>query len=209
VDGATISIILDGIIKSKFSTLLLIMSSHRALLDPTMQSALYSTLLYNGVCSAVHRLVRLSLDLFPFFILLSLPLPHLPLPSLSSFNFSLLLSSSVLPLSFLLILILILILSGEYIEFFGGDTDIVMKEYAFLPSSQLDPLRDDFMPSKVVKRFLTCIEGARKEQLDMDAVIDVSTLCVSCVCVCVYMSSVCVFCFVCVYVCNLYVCVCE
>lgn len=57
-----------------------------------------------------------------------------------------------------------------------------MKEYAFLPSSQLDPLRDDFMPSKVVKKFLTCIEGARKEQLDMDTVIEVSTH-ILCVCV--------------------------
>jgi hypothetical protein len=69
-----------------------------------------------------------------------------------------------------------------------------MKEYAFLPSAQLDPLRDDFMPSKVVKKFLTCIEGARKEQLDMDTVIDVSYSTVSvCVCACVF--------YLCVYMC--------
>ena len=165
------------------------MSSHRALLDPTTQSALYSTLQWYLLCCPSSRPTLPhppipSLSSYPFLVLLSLPLPHPPIPSLSSYPILVLLSSSLLLLSFLLILFLIL--SGEYIEFFGGDTDIVMKEYAFLPSSQLDPLRDDFMPSKVVKKFLTCIEGARKEQLDMDAVIDVSTLCVcpvyACVC---------------------------
>jgi hypothetical protein len=60
-----------------------------------------------------------------------------------------------------------------------------MKEYAFLPSSQLDPLRDDFMPSKVAKKFLACIEGARREQLDMDTVIDVRAFTVCSVLFCV------------------------
>lgn len=85
-------------------------------------------------------------------------------------------------LIYLFFFLLLLSGIGEYIEFFGGDTDVVMKEYAFLPLAQLDPLRDDFMPSKVVKKFLTCIDGARKEQQDMDTVIDVSTCVCTCVC---------------------------
>lgn len=64
--------------------------------------------------------------------------------------------------------------AGEYIEFFG-DTDSVMKEYAFLPASQLDPLRDQFLPSKVAKKLQCCIEGARKEKLEINSVIEVRT----------------------------------
>ena len=51
-----------------------------------------------------------------------------------------------------------------------------MKEYAFLSPSLLDPFREEFMPSRPVKRFLSCIEGANKEQLEMVTVIDVRTL---------------------------------
>lgn len=63
--------------------------------------------------------------------------------------------------------------TGEYIEFFGGDADTVMKEYAFLPASQLDPLRDQFLPAKVAKKLQSCIEGARKEKLEINFVIEV------------------------------------
>lgn len=50
-----------------------------------------------------------------------------------------------------------------------------MKEYAFLPASQLDPLRDQFLPSKVAKKLQCCIEGARKEKLEINSVIEVRT----------------------------------
>ena len=64
-------------------------------------------------------------------------------------------------------------LLGEYIEFFGEDSDMIMKEYAFLPMSQLDPLRAEFMPPKPAKRFLSCIDGTKKEEAERNLVINV------------------------------------
>ena len=66
-------------------------------------------------------------------------------------------------------------LLGEYIEFFGEDSDMIMKEYAFLPMSQLDPLRAEFMPPRPAKRFLSCIDGAKKEERERNLVINVSS----------------------------------
>ena len=50
-----------------------------------------------------------------------------------------------------------------------------MKEYAFLPMSQLDPLRAEFMPTKPAKRFLSCIDGTKKEETERNLVINVSS----------------------------------
>jgi hypothetical protein len=85
--------------------------------------------------------------------------------------------------------------AGEYIEFFG-DTDSVMKEYAFLPASQLDPLRDQFLPSKVAKKLQCCIEGARKEKLEINSVIEVRSCSVVLCCVvhCCDVQSTCLLC---------------
>ena len=51
-----------------------------------------------------------------------------------------------------------------------------MKEYAFLPGNMLDPLRAEFMPIRPAKRFLSCIDGAKKEQAESDIVVDVSVI---------------------------------
>ena len=51
---------------------------------------------------------------------------------------------------------------------------MIMKEYAFLPMSQLDPLRAEFMPPRPAKRFLSCIDGAKKEERERNLVINVS-----------------------------------
>ena len=49
-----------------------------------------------------------------------------------------------------------------------------MKEYAFLPINQLDPLREEFMPARPAKKILSCVEGARKEEAERNLVINVS-----------------------------------
>ena len=51
-----------------------------------------------------------------------------------------------------------------------------MKEYAFLPGNMLDLLRPEFMPIRPAKRFLSCIDGAKKEQAESDIVEDVSVI---------------------------------
>ena len=84
---------------------------------------------------------------------------------------------------------------GEYIEFFGGDTDTTMKEYAFLPGNMLDPLRAEFMPIRPAKRFLSCIDGAKKEQAESDIVVDVSVISVFLLFSTIYFIQVMLLCF--------------
>jgi hypothetical protein len=61
----------------------------------------------------------------------------------------------------------------EYIEFFPAETEKnVSREYAFLPSTQLDPLKEEFMPIRPLKRLISCMDSVSKENADMKSVID-------------------------------------
>ena len=61
----------------------------------------------------------------------------------------------------------------EYVEFFAPTRDHVMqKQFAFLPASQFDPLSEEYFPSKPSKSFDICMENARKEKLEMCAIVD-------------------------------------
>jgi hypothetical protein len=61
----------------------------------------------------------------------------------------------------------------EYIEFFPAETEKnVSREYAFLPSTQFDPIKEEFMPTRPLKRLVSCMDSVKKEKADMKSVVD-------------------------------------
>jgi hypothetical protein len=59
----------------------------------------------------------------------------------------------------------------EYIEYFN-DVEMPLKEYAFISAASLSPISEESMPKKSTKKIESAMEAARREKIQMDAVID-------------------------------------
>jgi len=60
---------------------------------------------------------------------------------------------------------------GVFVEFFSDSKSI---EFAYIIPGNIFPLQDKYMQNKPSKKFDKCLEGAKKERLEIDTVIEVS-----------------------------------